>query len=47
MKHASWGFLAGIVFMAALVTTEIWGFTPRIDIGTGYGSGVVLDLRDC
>ena len=47
MKHASWGFLADIVFMAALVTIEIWGFTPRIDAGTKYSTGVVFDLRDC
>jgi hypothetical protein len=47
MKQASLGSLAAMVFMAALVMVEIWGLTPRIDIGTGYGSGVVLDLRDC
>ena len=38
MKQASWGFLAGMVFMAALVMVEIWGLTPRIDTGTEYGT---------
>jgi hypothetical protein len=47
MKQASLGFLAGMVFMAAVVTVEIWGLTPRIDTTTEYGTGVAVDSRDC
>jgi hypothetical protein len=47
MKQAYWDFLAGIVFMAPLVTIEVWGFTPRIDAATEYGTGVAADSRDC
>jgi hypothetical protein len=47
MKQAYWGFLAGMVFMAAVVTVEIWGLTPRSATGTEYGTGVVFDIRDC
>jgi hypothetical protein len=47
MKQAYWGFLAGMVFMAAVVAVEIWGLTTRIDTATEYGTGVAADSRDC
>jgi hypothetical protein len=47
MKQAHWGFLAGMVFMAAVATVEIWGFTTRLDTATEYGTGVAVHSRDC
>ena len=48
MKQPSWGFLAGMMFMAAVIMIELWGLTPRqADAGREYGADMPLDQRDC
>jgi hypothetical protein len=48
MKQTQWGFLAGMMFMAAVIIVALWGLTPReVDTGREYGAGTLIDLRDC
>ncbi len=48
MKQGYWGFLAGMMFMAATIAFEIWGLTPHAaNAGAEYGAGVAVDTRDC
>lgn len=48
MKQGYWSFLAGMVFMATVITFEIWGLTPRAaNTGAKHGSGIASEMRDC
>lgn len=48
MKQGYWGFLAGMIFMAAVIAFEIWGLTPRVPAADAErGAIVASDIRDC
>lgn len=48
MRQASWGFLAGMAVMTAIVVVELWSPTPQpMSDLTGYDTGTAVDLRDC
>jgi hypothetical protein len=48
MKQACWGFLAGMVVMAALIVCDLSLLPPRQPDGAaGYKVGTVSDMRDC
>jgi hypothetical protein len=45
MKSQYWSFLAGMMFMTAIIIVEMWGLMPRSYVV--YDSSPIVDLRAC